>query len=258
MPLSLTPSSLMLRVCVIALALAALPLLGPACAAEPDAAAEEEEATVEPPTGEPLDLSTPDLGNTGPRALNSSKPLAPDWQGKAGIDYRKPAFPAAEFQPNPLVAAPLTDQSTGAAWAKVTAPGLDAPLGWDKTVIDTRLDPAQEEGKVGTTLSRSMPIDENFSLTLQNGVSVTRTVPSVTAPPTHTWASSQALRLDLVPTDTSVSFGTAISTTDEKWLRSLTAEQKLFGGPVSVTGSVSETAAGERAKSLKAGFKATW
>jgi hypothetical protein len=263
MPSSLVPSSLMLRVCVVAVTLAALPLVGFACAAEPDAAAEEEEANVEPPAGEPLDLSTPDLGNSGPKALNASKPLAPDWQGKAGIDYRKPAFPAAEFQPNPLVAAPLADQSTGAAWAKVTAPGLDAPLGWDKTVIDTRLDPAQEEGKVGTTLSRSMPIDENFSLTLQNGVSVTRTVPSMTQPPAHTWASStwassQALRLDLVPTDTSVSFGTAISSTDEKWLRSLSAEQKLFGGPVSVTGSVSETAAGERAKSLKAGFKATW
>jgi len=245
-----------LRVCVISAALTAWPLAHVVQAQEADSAAAEE--TTEPPAGEPLDLSTPDLGNTKPKALSSFKPLAPDWQGQAGIDRRNPAFPAAEFQPGPLVASPLPDQSTGAAWAKVTAPGLDAPLGWDKTVIDTRVDPTQEEGKLGTTLSRSMPLDENFSLTLQNGVSVTRTVPNLTQPPAHTWASSQALRLDLVPTDTSVSFGTAISTTDEKWLRTLSAEQKLFGGPLSVTGSVSETAAGERAKSLKAGFKATW
>jgi hypothetical protein len=38
----------------------------------------------------------------------------------------------------------------------------------------------------------------------------------------------------------------------------LSAEQKLFGGPLSVTGSVSETATGDTSKSLRAGFKRTW
>ena len=33
------------------------------------------------------------------------------------------------------------------------------------------------------------------------------------------------------------------------------AEQKLFGGPVSITGAISETAAGAHDKSLKAGLK---
>ena len=49
-----------------------------------------------------------------------------------------------------------------------------------------------------------------------------------------------------------------ISSTDDKWLRTLSAEQKLFGGPFSVTGSVSETATGDLSKSLKAGFKQNW
>jgi len=49
-----------------------------------------------------------------------------------------------------------------------------------------------------------------------------------------------------------------MSSTDDKWLRTLSAEQKLFGGPLSVTGSVSETASGEMSKSLRAGFKRTW
>src|SRR5262249_11386 len=156
-----------LRACFVAAALTAWSLADLARAQEADSAADEE--TTELPAGEPLDLTTPDLGNTKPRALSSFKPLAPAWQGQAGIDRRNPAFPAAEFQPGPLVDSPLTDQSTGAAWAKVTVPGVDAPLGWDKTVIDTRVDPAQEESRLGTTLSRSMPMDENFSLTLQNG-----------------------------------------------------------------------------------------
>src|SRR5260370_1372766 len=74
----------------------------------------------------------------------------------------------------------------------------------------------------------------------------------------HSWATSQALRFNFLPTDTSVSFGADISSIDDKWLRTLSAEQKLFGGPFSVTGSVSETATGDLSKSLKAGFKRTW
>ena len=256
---------------LVALLLVALSLAGVARADEPQNAADE--ATIELPAGEPLDLSTPDPSGSKLRAVDPLKPSAPPWQSptwqspawqnpawqsKVGIDYRKPAIPAVEFQPDQLVAGAIPDQSTGVAWANVNAPGLDMPLGWDKTVIETRLDPSQEQGKLGAILSRSVPVGENFAVTLQNGVSVTRTLPSPAQPPSQIWASSQALQLNLLPTDTSVSLGTSVSSTDDKWLRSLSAEQKLFGGPFSVTGSVSETASGELSKSLKAGFKRTW
>jgi hypothetical protein len=95
-------------------------------------------------------------------------------------------------------------------------------------------------------------------VTLQNGIAVTRTLPSAAQPASQSWASSQALRFTLLPSDTTLSVGTSISSTDDKWLRKLSAEQKLFGGPLSVTGAVSETAAGDTAKSLTAGFKQTW
>ena len=241
---------------LVALLLVSLSLAGVARADEPQNAADE--ATIELPAGEPLDLSTPDPGDSKLKAIDGFKPSAPVWQSKVGIDYRKPAIPAVEFQPEQLLAGAVPDQSTGVAWANVNAPGLDMPLGWDKTVIETRLDPSQEQGKLGTILSRSVPVGENFAVTLQNGVSVTRTLPSPAQPPSQIWASSQALQLNLLPTDTSVSLGTSVSSTDDKWLRSLSAEQKLFGGPFSVTGSVSETASGELSKSLKAGFKRTW
>jgi hypothetical protein len=55
-----------------------------------------------------------------------------------------------------------------------------------------------------------------------------------------------------------LALGANISSTDEKWLPSLSTEQKLFGGPFSVTGSVSETPTGETSKSLTAGFKRQW
>jgi hypothetical protein len=264
-PNDMQPSR-MLRACavaqpLVALLLVALSLASAARAEEPENTADE--ATVELPSGEPLDLSTPEPDGSKLKAVDPLKPSAPTWQSpawqsKVGIDYRKPAIPAVEFQPEQLVAGAIPDQSTGVAWANVNAPGLDMPLGWDKTVIETRLDPSQEQGKLGTILSRSVPVGENFAVTLQNGVSVTRTLPSPAQPPSQIWASSQALQLNLLPTDTSVSLGTSVSSTDDKWLRSLSAEQKLFGGPFSVTGSVSETASGELSKSLKAGFKRTW
>jgi hypothetical protein len=242
-----------LQLCALVLTL----LAGPALAQAEDPA--NDEAPPELPADAPLDLSTPEFepGKLTPIAPFAEKPPASDWAGKAGIDYSKPAIPAVTFQPEQLLAGAVPDQSTGVAWATITAPGLQAPLGWDKTSIETRVDPAQEQSKLGTTLSRSMPIDDNVSLTLQNGVSITRPLPNASGQ-VHGWATSQALRFNILPTDTSVSFGADISSTDDKWLRTLSAEQKLFGGPFSVTGSVSETATGDLSKSLKAGFKRSW
>jgi opacity protein-like surface antigen len=253
-----------LRSSIMPVAVFALLLGGAAQAAdqadEPENPADE--APVEFLADEPVDLSTPEPENGWP---TRTKPLAPKpsvstwdgkaWDGKAGVDYRKPSIPGADFQPDQLAAGSIADQSTGVAWATIT--GGQLPLGWDKASIETRVDPSQEQGKVGTTLSRSVPVGDEVSVTLENGVSVTRTLPHVSAPG-QGWASSQALRFNILPTDTSVSVGAAISSTEDKWLRSLSAEQKLFGGPVSVTGSVSETSSGDHSKSLRAGFKRTW
>ena len=169
--------------------------------------------------------------------------------------------PNAEYRPSPLPDSTLPDQSTGVAWANVTRP--DVPLGWDKASIDTQLDPLDEQSKLGTTLSRSIPLGDDLSLTLQNGLSVSRTfanssVSSQATSSARSWASDQALRFNLLPTDTTLSLGAQLSSSDDKWLPTLSAEQKLFGGPVSLTGSVSETPTGETSKSLKAGFKQNW
>ncbi len=253
-----------LRSSILPVAMFALSLGSAAQAAdqanEPETTADE--APLELLADEPVDLSTPEPENGWP---TRTKPLAPKpsasawdrkpWDGKAGIDYRKPHIPGADFLPDQLAAGAIPDQSTGVAWATIT--GGQLPLGWDKASVETRVDPSQEQGQLGTTLSRSVPVGEEVSVTLENGVSVTRTLPDVSAPG-QGWASSQALRFNILPTDTSVSVGAGISSGDDKWRRTLSAEQKLFGGPVSVTGSVSETPSGDHSKSLRAGFKRTW
>jgi hypothetical protein len=253
-----TPTMHPLRVLQLcALPMALVLLLGSARAQAPEQS--KDETPVELPADAPLDLSTPEPDADTLKAPTpfAVKPSAPDWNGKAGIDYSKPSIPAVTFQPDQLLAGAVPDQSSGVAWATITAPGFEAPLGWDKTSIETRVDPSHEQGKLGTTLSRSVPLSDDVSLTLQNGVSMTRALPNATGQ-AHSWATSQALRFNILPTDTSVSFGADISSIDDKWLRTLSAEQKLFGGPFSVTGSVSETPAGDLSKSLKADFKRSW
>src|SRR5262249_28256115 len=121
----------------------------------------------------------------------------------------------------------------------------------------TRVDPSQQQSKVGTTLSRSVPVGEDVTATLQNGLAVSSPLPNATTH-NHGWTSNQSLRFNVLPTDTSVSLGANISSTDEKWLTSLSADEKLSGGPCSVPGSVTETPPGEPSKSLPAGFKRQW
>jgi hypothetical protein len=251
------------------LALALALLTSAAAAGEPPAAPANETASeladeAMLPEGATLDLSTPSAEELlAPGKLKPSKPFVRDPRApvdaKVGVDYRKPALPALEFRPDDLLSGKLGEQSTGVAWATVTA-GL--PLGWDQASVDTRLDPAQEQGKLGTTLSRSLPLGDALSLTLQNGVAVSRSVanpaPGTVPAAAQSWSSSQAVRFNILPTGTAVSLGATVSSTDDKWLRTLSAEQKLFGGPLSVTGSVSETPTGEAATSVKAGFKRTW
>src|SRR5262245_6898834 len=116
--LTMHPSRV-LQLCAlpIPLTLALILLLGPACAQAPEQA--KDETPVELPADEPLDLSTPEPDADTLKAPTpfAVKPSAPDWNGKAGIDYSKPSIPAVTFQPDQLLAGTVPDQSSRVAWA---------------------------------------------------------------------------------------------------------------------------------------------
>ena len=120
----------MLPLCALPMALSLL--LAPARAQVPEPS--QEEAPPELPADAPLDLSTPEpeAGALKPTTPLADKPSTPEWINKAGIDYSKPAIPAVTFQPDQLLAGAVPDQSTGVGWATITAPGLEAPLGWTR------------------------------------------------------------------------------------------------------------------------------
>jgi hypothetical protein len=150
-------------------------------------------------------------------------------------------------------------QSSGTAWAAITAPGVGSI--WDKTAVEARVDPGQEQSKLGTSLSKSLPLSEQYSLSLKNDYNLIQQgivpVPGIVSRPTRSYETDQSARLSIVDTGTSFMAGQTLSTSDDKWLRKVGAEQKLFDG-VTISGSIGETAQGTTNKSFSAGFKRSW
>lgn len=150
-------------------------------------------------------------------------------------------------------------QSSGSAWAAITAPGVASV--WDQTAVEARADPAQEQSRLATSLTKSVPFGgDRYALTLQQGYNVTQQtlVPVFgLGASQRIYETQQTAKLGIVETGTSFIAGQTHSTVDDKWLRRVAAEQKFFGGLL-VTGSVSETPSGFANRSLSAGFKARW
>jgi hypothetical protein len=104
-------------------------------------------------------------------------------------------------------------------------------------------------------------LSEQYSLTLQNGYNVIQQgvvpVSGIPGHPVRTYETDQLAKLSLTDTGTSLIAGQTLSSSEDKWLRKVGAEQKLFDG-VSISGSIGETASGASNKSLTAGFKRSW
>src|ERR1700730_7385358 len=215
-----------------------------------------------PRAGTDMSWSSQDKPN-GSAAVSVKQPLSPFWDTRIGADM------TVVHQPQTLTSADLVrqkfssdsqpSQSSGSAWAAITAPGVASI--WDKTAIEARVDPSQEQSKLGTFLSKSLPLSEQYSLTLQNGYNVIQQglapVPGIGGHATRNYEVDRSAKLSIADNGTSLIAGQSLSSTDDKWLRKVGAEQKLFGG-VTINGSIGETALGTSNKSLTAGFKRSW
>jgi hypothetical protein len=199
----------------------------------------------------------------GAAAVSVKQSLSPFWDARIGADMTVVNQPSAMTTSDQLRQKFTTGdqpaQSSGSAWAAVTAPGVGSI--WDKTAIEARVDPSQDQGKLGTSMSKSLPFGEQYSLTLQNGYNVTQqTLAPSLGPSGHAarnYQTEQSAKLSITDTDTSFIAGQSLSSTEEKWLRRVGAEQRLFGG-VSVSATVSEMPQGAPNRSLTAGFKHSW
>jgi hypothetical protein len=212
--------------------------------------------------GTEMSWSSKDQPN-GAAAVSVKQPLSPFWDTRIGADMtvtRQPStLTGSERLSEKLANGGSEPQSSGTAWAAITAPGVGSI--WDKTAIEARVDPSQEQSKLGTSLSKSLPLSGQYSLTLLNGYNVTQQgivpVPGIAGRPVRNYETEQSAKLSVAETGTSFIAGQTLSSADDKWLRKIGAEQKLFGD-VSISGSIGETPLGTSNKSLTAGFKRSW
>lgn len=197
----------------------------------------------------------------GSSAVKVKQSVSSFWDTRIGADMTVAKEPTtmSELLAEKAANGGNLPQSSGSAWAAATAPGA-GPV-WDKTAVEARVDPGTEQSKLGASLSKSVPLSSDYSLTLQNGYSVnqqgTTVLPGVGGHITRNYETDQTAKVMITDTGTSIIAGQTMSTTDDKWLRKVGAEQKLFDN-VTVSGSVGETAQGAINKSLTAGFKKSW
>jgi hypothetical protein len=207
-------------------------------------------------------------------AVSVKQAVSPFWDTRVGADMTvaRPPQTMSEILSEKAANGGNLARDSGSAWAAITAPGVGSV--WDKTSIEARVDPTQDQSKLGTSLSKSLPLGDQYSLTLQNGYNVIQQghsrqpcadcvnlsvppIPGIAAHPSRNYEVDRSAKLSITDTGTSLIAGQWLSSTDDKWLGKIGAEQKLFGG-VTISGSIGETVQGTANKSLSAGFKRSW
>lgn len=198
----------------------------------------------------------------GTSAVSVKQSVSPFLDTRVGADMtvaRQGTLTASEALADRLANGGNSQQSSGTAWAAITAPGVASI--WDKTAVEARVDPGSEQSKLGTSLSKELPLNEQYSVTLKNDYNVIQQgivpVPGIISRPARSYETDQSAKLSVTDTGTSFVAGQTLSSNDDKWLRKVGAEQKLFDG-VTISGSVGETSTGAINKSLSAGFKRSW
>jgi len=198
----------------------------------------------------------------GTSAVSVKQSLTPFWDTRIGADMtvaRQGTATTSELLSEKLANGGSLPQSSGTAWAAITAPGVASI--WDQTSVEARVDPGTERSRLGTSLRKSVPLSEHYSLTLKNDYNLIQQgivpVPGIIGHPVHSHETDQSARLSITDTGTSLIAGQTLSASDDKWLRKVGAEQKLFDG-VTISGSIGETPSGTASTSLSAGFRRSW
>ena len=195
----------------------------------------------------------------GSSTLVVKQPLQTEWSNSAGADLGPTSGRSAFDRPLPTT---RENSPSGAAWASIGVSNFGS--------VDARVDPFNEQGKVGTTLKQSIPFGGRFAVTLQNTYSVTETLgqpavgpadmplmafPSSPAPgASQVFGNERSVKFNILPTGTTLGAGLTSASNDPVTHNTLSAEQKLYG-PLQVTTAVTDFGQTTSSKSISAGFK---
>ena len=198
------------------------------------------------------------------------QPLAAaDWEANVGADLKTAPAPATGFAPGNPIHGTAEDAGSAAAWASIGVPNLAS--------VDARVDPTNDQGRLGGTLKHSMPVGKDISVTVQDTYSVTETFsqpPTATGPaglsliappspapdsqgPIQVYGNEKSVKLTIAPTGTTLAAGITTASNDPVTHNTLSADQKLFG-PLHVTTAVSDIGQPVTTKHITAGFKLDW
>ncbi len=212
-----------------------------------------------------LDVTRSDRPDGGSTVI-VKQPLATEWDAKVGADLGLAANPSNGFTPDNPFHIVRDDAGSGAAWASLNVPRL--------ATIDARLDPTNDQGRLGTTFTRSLPLGQEFSVTLQSQASLTETygqpqpatpdIPLAVAPATtpsdpepHVWGNVNTAKFAILTTGTTLAANLSSTSTDPVMHNTLSAEQKLYGA-LNVTTAVTDIGQENESKSISARIKLTW
>lgn len=212
-----------------------------------------------------FDMSRTDKPD-GSSNLTLNQPLPIDWDAKVGADIGLRPAPSITNAPDPWMSGSRDQHDSGAAWASV---GLVPNL----ATVDARVDPGNDQGRLGTTFKYTKPVGSRFSVTLQNTYSVTDTLSASTAAPSdvpmmavpapaglatpQVWGSEKTAKVDYLPTGTSFGAKVASNSADPVTHNQFVAEQKVYG-PLNVTTAVTDIGQTSASKSITARFKLNW
>jgi hypothetical protein len=210
-----------------------------------------------------LDIKTTEKSD-GSSTMAMKQPLPNN--ANVGADLGLAASAPDGYRPGRPLPGSRDDRNAGAAWASVgVMPNFAS--------VDARVDPSNDQGKLGTTFQHSMPFGSKFSVTLKNSYSVIETFSASTAPPaisstqaspqiwgqalSQAWGNEKAAKFDILPTGTTLGAGLVSTSTDPVTHHTLSAEQKLYG-PLRVTTAVTDLGQPISSKSISARFKLNW
>ena len=172
--------------------------------------------------------------------------LSPDWNANIGADLGLAAPPPVTYRPGGPVPIEPAAAPSSAAWASV---GI-VP---DFATVDARFVPGVEQGRVGATFQRSVPVGNGLSVTLRDSYTVEQTI-SVNE---TVWNNERGMRLNIAATGTVLSASLISTSADSESHNAISAEQRLYG-PLRVTTSVTDIGEASSNKSITAGFKVNW
>jgi hypothetical protein len=216
------------------------------------------------PAAKGLDVSRTDNAN-GSGTVVLKKPLAAnDWDATVGADVNLAATPPDTYQLDKPMPTATDSTGSGAAWASIGVPNVAS--------LDTRVAAGSDQGKIGTTLKRSIPLGDRFSVTVQGTYSVTdsfsspasgasnqllETAPAASPAPQYVYGNEKLAKLDYLPTGTTLSAAVSSTSTDPVTHRTFSADQKIYG-PLHVTTALTDIGEPTASKSIRARFKLNW